>query len=286
MASSIETGGAWSTMEDVFLSVCWVQTSHSLVSGNEMKFCHMWKKNHAEFCERIPGSTRMEMTLSSRWKILNKELGKWIDALAKTRDNYRSGENLSSEIMQAQMWFGAIRQGKKTFNHHEYWEVVKNCKHFRIIPTGPPVMLNETSLHDSTTSDSPLDSPMSQDSPIEKEPRLIGQKVAKAKKWSNSSNNTSKFLEEIARQSVIRIEMERKHQENEMAIRAEYVKEREYLRKEHIDKKDRETMTMDTSHMSLETKQFWKIERMDVMRRRLFRDDGHRNTDWLNDQNH
>ena len=44
-------------------------------------------------------------------------------------------------------------------------------------------------------------------------------------------------------------------------------------------------MAMDTSHMSPETKQFWKLERRDVMRRRLFRDDGPSNTDWLNDQN-
>ncbi|CAL8157435.1 unnamed protein product [Prunus armeniaca] len=103
---------------------------------------------------------------------------------------------------------------------------------------------------------------------------------------SNSSNNTSTFLEEIARQSAIRIEMVRKHQEKEMAIRAENLQEMEFLRKEIIDKKDWETMAMDTSHMSLKTKQFWKLERRDVMRRRLFRDDGPSNTDWLNDQNH
>ncbi|CAL2246084.1 unnamed protein product [Prunus armeniaca] len=47
------------------------------------------------------------MTLSSRWKILNKELAKWRDALAKAMNNHRSGENLSNKIIQAQMWFGA-----------------------------------------------------------------------------------------------------------------------------------------------------------------------------------
>ncbi|BBH05603.1 hypothetical protein Prudu_017046 [Prunus dulcis] len=55
----------------------------------------------------------MEMALSSRWKILNKELAKWRNALAKAMDNHRSEGNLSSEIMQAQMWFGATGQGKK-----------------------------------------------------------------------------------------------------------------------------------------------------------------------------
>ena len=115
-------------------------------------------------------------------------------------------------MIQAQMWFGATGGGKKSFNHHECWEVVKYCKRFIIIPTGPEVVLNETPLRDSMTSDSPLDSPMSQDSPIEKEPRPIGRKAAKAKKAGNSSNNNSKFLEEIARQNGIRIEMEQKHE--------------------------------------------------------------------------
>ncbi|CAL2265969.1 unnamed protein product [Prunus armeniaca] len=148
------------------------------------------------FAKKIPGSTRTEMALSSRWKILNKELGKWRDALAKAMNNYRSGENRTNEV-------------------------VKYCKRFIIIPTGPAVVLNETSLRDSMTSDSPLDSPMSEDSPIQKKPRPIGRKAAKAKKASNSSNNNSKFLEEIARQNAIRIEMEQKCQDMEVAIQAE-----------------------------------------------------------------
>ncbi|KAI5344984.1 hypothetical protein L3X38_012861 [Prunus dulcis] len=114
----------------------------------------------------------------------------------------------------------------------------------------------------------------------------IGRKAAKVKKAGNSSNNNSKFLEEIARQNAIRIEMEQKRQENEMAIQAEYAREMEYLGKKDMYKMDREIMAMDTSHMSPETKQFWKLERRDVMRRRLFQDDGANNTDWLNDENH
>ncbi|XP_021825212.1 uncharacterized protein LOC110766231 isoform X2 [Prunus avium] len=160
----------------------------------------------------------------------------------------------TAQIMQAQMWFGAIGQGKKSFNHDKCWEVVKNCKRFR--PMCPTVVLNETPLHDSSASDSPLDSPMSQDSPIKKEPRPIGRKAAKAKvkRGINSSNNTSKFLEEIAKHNAMRIEIDMKTQADERSIQAEYAKEREYVRKENIDKQDRETMAMDTSHMSPETK--------------------------------
>ncbi|CAL8108782.1 unnamed protein product [Prunus armeniaca] len=168
MASSIETEGAWSTMEDVSLCEAWLQVCHCPVT----------------------------------------ELAKWRDALTKAMNNYRSRENCTNEIIQSQMWFGATEGVKKSFNHHECWEVVKYCKRFIIIPTGPAVVLNETPLRDSTTTDSPLNSPMSEDSPIQKELRPIGRKAAKAKKAGNSSNNNSKFLEEIARQNAIRIEME------------------------------------------------------------------------------
>ncbi|CAL2250387.1 unnamed protein product [Prunus armeniaca] len=44
------------------------------------------------------------------------------------------------EITQAQMWFIAIGQGKKSFNNHQCWEVVKNYLKFKIIPTGSTVV--------------------------------------------------------------------------------------------------------------------------------------------------
>ncbi|CAL9030280.1 unnamed protein product [Prunus brigantina] len=212
MGSSSETGGAWSIMEDVSLCESWLHISHCPVTGNEMKFCHTWKKIHQDFCERVIGSTRTEMTLSSWWKILNKELAKWRDALAKAMDNDRSGENLTSE----------------------------NCKRFQIIPTGPTVVLNETPLHETPASDSPMDSPMSQDSPIEKEPRPIGRKAAKAKRGSNcKTRNASKFLEDISKMQAMRIEMDMKQQEYDRAMELEYAKEREYVRQEKIEKRIR-----------------------------------------------
>ncbi|BBH05594.1 hypothetical protein Prudu_017037 [Prunus dulcis] len=128
-------------------------------------------------------------------------------------------------MIQAQMWFGATGQGKKSFNHFECWEV--NYSH------GSGVVLNETPLRDSTTSNSPFNSPMSQDSPIGKELRPIGQKAAKARK-----------------RNAIRIEMEQKRQENEMAIQAEYAREREYVRKKICTRRIGKPWTMDTSHMS------------------------------------
>ncbi|BBN69505.1 Disease resistance protein CC-NBS-LRR class family, partial [Prunus dulcis] len=143
----------------------------------------MWKKIHQTFCERAIGSTRIETALSSRWKVLNKEFGKWRNALAKAIDNHRSGENLSSEIMQAQMWFWC------------YWAREKKFQPYPLLGG----VLNETPLHETPASDSPMDSPMSQDSPIANEPRPIGRKAVKAKRGSNSSKNASQFLEELSK---------------------------------------------------------------------------------------
>ncbi|CAL9020112.1 unnamed protein product [Prunus brigantina] len=154
-------------------------------------------------------------------------------------DNHRSGENLSSEIMQAQIFFGAPGQGKKSLNHTLCWEVVKNCKRFQIIPTGPTVVLNETSLHETPASDSPMDSPMSQDSPIEKEPRPIGRKAAKAKRCSNSAKNASKYLEETSKMQAMRIEMDMKQQEHDRAMQLEYAKERDMYAKKRLKKRIR-----------------------------------------------
>ncbi|CAL9030860.1 unnamed protein product [Prunus brigantina] len=108
-------------------------------------------------------------------------------------------------------------QGKKSFLHHQCWEVVKDCSRFKIIPIGPPVVLNETPLHDSPTTDSPLDSPMETESPLPCAPRPIGRKVAKAKRGSTSNNECVQFLEQIVKNTALRIERDLKREEADMA---------------------------------------------------------------------
>ncbi|CAL2265668.1 unnamed protein product [Prunus armeniaca] len=103
-------------------------------------------------------------------------------------------------------------QGKKSFLHHECWEVVKDCSRFKIIPTGPAVVLNETPLHDS-----PLDSPMEMESPLPHPPRPIGRKTAKAKRGSTSNNECVQFLEQIAKNTALRIERDLKREEADMS---------------------------------------------------------------------
>ncbi|KAI5340042.1 hypothetical protein L3X38_019316 [Prunus dulcis] len=189
MTFSVEAGGSWTTQEDIALYHSWVNI----------------------------GSIRIEMALSSRWKLLNKELGKWRNALKKARENIRSGQNLSDEIIQAQMWFGAMGQDKKSFVHFQCWEVVKDCLRFKIIPICPPVVLNEMPLHDSPSTDSPLDSPMETESPLPRRLRPIGRKAAKAKREGTSNNECVQLLEQIAKNTSLRIERDLKRDEADKA---------------------------------------------------------------------
>jgi len=189
--------------------------------------------------------------------------------------------------MQAQMWFGALGGGKKSFTNHHCWDVVKNCARFKILSTGPTVVLNETPLHDSTTTDSLLDSPMDQDSPIEREPRPIGRKAAKAKakKGNTSNNDCAKYMEQIAKNSALRLEREMQREEADKARHEANVILRQKAEEKDEEEREMKIMSMDTTHMSPETKVYWKLKRRDIIRRKLFHEDGPSNTDWLNDQN-
>ncbi|CAL2236484.1 unnamed protein product [Prunus armeniaca] len=106
-------------MEDVSLCEAWLQVCHCPVTGNEMKFFHMWKKIHAE-------STRTEMALSSRWKILNKELAKWRDALAKVMNNYRSGENRTNESLEFILHSFSMEEYRRCLERQERERIERN----------------------------------------------------------------------------------------------------------------------------------------------------------------
>ncbi|CAL9005841.1 unnamed protein product, partial [Prunus brigantina] len=180
-----------------------------------MKFAHMWSKIHGEFCERS-GSILIEMALSSRWKILNKKLGKWRDASTKARENIQSGQNLSDE----------------------------DCLIFKIISTSPPVVLNETPLHDSPATDSSFDSPMDQDSPLPRAPRPIARKAAKANRRSTSNNECAQFLEQIAKNGALRIERDLKREEADKAQHETFAIQRQHAQEQDMEDREMKIVPM------------------------------------------
>ena len=184
------------------------------------------------------------------------------------------------------MWFGATGQGKKSFVHFQCWEIVKDCSRFKIIPTAPPVVLHETPLHESPSTDSPLDSPMETESPLPRPPRPIGRKAAKAKRGATSNIDCVQIFEQIAKNNSLRLERDLRRDEADKARLEAFAIEKQHAKEKDDDEREMKIMAMDASHMSPETKAYWKHKRRDVMRRKLFHDDGPSNTDWLNDENH
>ena len=171
------------------------------------------------------------------------------------------------------MWFGAMGQGKKSFVHFQCWEVVKDYSRFKIIHTGPSVVLNETPLHDSPSTDSALNSSTETESPLPRPPRPIGRKAAKAKRGGTSNNECVQLLEQIAKNTSLRIERDLKRDEVDKAREETFSIQQQHAQEKDMDDREMKIMAMDTSHMSPETKAYWKHRRRDVMRRKLFHDD-------------
>ncbi|CAL9011356.1 unnamed protein product [Prunus brigantina] len=127
---------------------------------------------------------------------------------------------------------------------------------------------------------------METESPLPRAPRPIGRKTAKVKRGSTSNNECAQFLEQMAKNTALRIERDLKREEANMARHEAFAIQRQQAQEKDMEDKEMKIMAMDTSYMSPETKSYWKLKRRDVMRRKLFYEDGPSNTDWLNDQNH
>ncbi|CAL2265414.1 unnamed protein product [Prunus armeniaca] len=173
MATSVEGGGVWTTQKDIVLCECWV-------------------KVHLERKWPWPGNGEIP------WQ--------------KRGTTFEAVKILPMRSYKHKCGSVPWGKAKKSFLSHQCWEVVKNCSRFKIIFNGPLVVLNETPLHDSLATDSPLDFPMDQDTPLPRVLRPIGRKAAKAKKRSTLSNECAQFLEQIVKNGVLRIERDLKRE--------------------------------------------------------------------------
>ncbi|CAL2229983.1 unnamed protein product [Prunus armeniaca] len=226
-----------------------VEAKGSWTTQEDIVLCECWVKVSHYL---IMGN---EMKFSHMWRKIH-ELGKWRDALEKARDNIRSGQILPM----------------RSYKH--------KCG---LVPWGKA---KKTPFHDSSGTDSSLDSPMDQDSPFPRMLRPIRRKAAKAKRGSTSNNECAQRWEQIAKNNALRIERDLKREEADKARHKAFAIQRQQAQEQDIEDREMKIMAMDISHMSLETKSYWKLKRRDVMRRKLFHDNGPSNMDWLNDQNH
>lgn len=61
-----------------------------------------------------------------------------------------------------------------SFTRHECWNNVKQIPKYKVLPTGPEVVLNDIRLLESTTEESPVKPPIESVAPTQEIPRQEG----------------------------------------------------------------------------------------------------------------
>ncbi|KAM1245613.1 hypothetical protein ACFX15_036150 [Malus domestica] len=260
----------WMLTEDVTLCTSWVEVTHDPILGNEMQLREMWGLIYTNYLEKI-GGKRTKESLSSRWRLLSKSFSMWRDALAQASANFRSGESLADQDLQAQAWYNAKTTSKnKSFNRWECWNIVKDCPKFKVVPVGPEVVFNSTPPHSTSdhashdhdeddAEDVPETPPVEQASGSTRFPirPQQGRKASK-RKGNASKNDYAKYMEKLACQGELSLAWEiAKFEANKAredakatAIEKEFQanererellrQEREHVREERMAQQDRD----------------------------------------------
>ncbi|XP_050119382.1 uncharacterized protein LOC126596760 [Malus sylvestris] len=143
---------SWKLIEDVTLCECWVHTTHDPITGNEMDKREMWSKITKAFCDVHGENARTSQGLQGRWKKLNASFTCWKNAISHASGNLRSGTSLADQTLQAQAFYNS-KNGNKSFNRLECWQIVKDCPKYKIVATGPEVVMHGMGLHSSPEPD-------------------------------------------------------------------------------------------------------------------------------------
>ncbi|KAM0959258.1 hypothetical protein EV1_024250 [Malus domestica] len=219
---------SWKNIEDVTLCECWVHTTHDPITGNEMDKREMWSKITKAFCDVHGKDARTSQSLQGRWKKLNTSFTCWKNVISHASDNLHSGTSLADQTLQAQAFYNAKNQNK-SFNKWVCWQIVKDCPRYKIVATGPEVVMHGMGLHSSPeaytaeqeantfedTKGTPEQVPETQ--PTRQSLRPQGKKASK-KKGSSSKNDYTKYMEELARQGELNIAREKARDEEKAAV--------------------------------------------------------------------
>ncbi|KAM1715541.1 hypothetical protein ACFX13_023657 [Malus domestica] len=143
---------SWKLIEDITLCECWVHTTHDPITSNEMDKREMWSKITKAFCDVHGENARTSQGLQGRWKKLNASFTCWKNAISHASGNLRSGTSLADQTLQAQAFYNS-KNGNKSFTKWECWQIVKDCPKYKIVATGPEVVMHGMGLHSSPEPD-------------------------------------------------------------------------------------------------------------------------------------
>ncbi|XP_068323078.1 uncharacterized protein [Pyrus communis] len=217
----------WKLIEDVTLCEYWVHITHDSITGNERDKREMWSKITKAFCDVHGKDARSSQ---GRWKKLNASFTCWKNAISHASGNLRSGTSLVDQTIQAQPFYNA-KIDNKSFSKWECWQIVKDCPRYRIVATGPKVVMHGMGLHSSLEVDTPEqeeDTTAQEEDTFEEVPvtqatsrslRPQGKKTAK-KKGSSSKNDYTKYMDGLARQGELNMAREAARDEERATVMA------------------------------------------------------------------
>ncbi|XP_071702548.1 uncharacterized protein [Rutidosis leptorrhynchoides] len=107
----------WSHKETTWLAKCFCDTPKNLIVGNSLKRTNFWGTVKEKFNDNECGWERMEDSLSSKWRDVNKACTKFFSIFKDIKDQCHSGSN-DDEIYDAAIAFYKNQYAKK-FNMKE-----------------------------------------------------------------------------------------------------------------------------------------------------------------------
>ncbi|KAL7085518.1 hypothetical protein ACP275_14G285400 [Erythranthe tilingii] len=113
----------FSTDEDFLLISGYLNVSQDPIIGNQQKQDAFWKRVH-EYFLRDTNYDRTQISISSRWGLINKDVTKFVGCYAQVQQKQESGLTEQDRILKAKELFKLST--KRNFQFLHCWNVLKN----------------------------------------------------------------------------------------------------------------------------------------------------------------
>jgi hypothetical protein len=90
----------FSLEEDCLLVSAWLNTSKDPITGVEQQIKQLWARVHAYFVENGENlNNRSQISISSRWQEINREVGKFVGFVTQIENRQQSGMTEESRVI-------------------------------------------------------------------------------------------------------------------------------------------------------------------------------------------
>lgn len=114
----------FSPEEDCLLVSAWLNTSKDPITGVDQQTKQLWARVHAYFVENGGKlNNRSQISISSRWQEINREVGKFVGFVTQIENRQQSGMTEESRINDAQQMYASC-VGKR-FQLEHCWVILR-----------------------------------------------------------------------------------------------------------------------------------------------------------------